>query len=73
MYYNDHHPAHFHAEYAEYSAEIAIGTLEILSGVLPHRATGMVLEWAFQHRSELRADWERLRAQEAPIPIMPLQ
>ena len=30
MYFNDHTPPHFHAEYGEYTAELSIETLEIL-------------------------------------------
>ncbi|HEC83652.1 MAG: DUF4160 domain-containing protein [Candidatus Parabeggiatoa sp. nov. 2] len=61
MYYNDHLPPHFHAEYAEWEATISIETLEILSGKLPNRARALVLEWASLHRAELRDNWERAR------------
>ena len=30
MYFNDHDPSHFHAEYAEFEALIAIDSLEVL-------------------------------------------
>jgi hypothetical protein len=46
MYYNDHYPPHFHAEYNEHVAEIAIDTLEIIEGNLPRRVLSLVLEWA---------------------------
>ena len=42
MYFADHAPPHFHAEYAEYEARIAIGSLAVLSGNLPPRAMGLV-------------------------------
>lgn len=32
MYFNDHNPAHFHAEYAESEASFTIDTLEVLEG-----------------------------------------
>jgi hypothetical protein len=32
MYFNDHAPPHFHAEYGEYEAIYVIDTLEILRG-----------------------------------------
>ena len=59
MYYRDHSPAHFHAEYGEWEALIEIETLSILRGGLPRRAMALVLEWAAIHRQELRVDWER--------------
>jgi hypothetical protein len=61
MYYNDHLPAHFHAEYAEHEALFVIDTLVLLEGELPRRARGLVLEWAFLHREELGVNWERAR------------
>jgi hypothetical protein len=44
MYFNDHSPAHFHAEYGEYEAVYEIETLNILRGEFPRRAHGMVIE-----------------------------
>ena len=73
MYYQDHAPPHFHAIYAEYEAEIAIGTGEILQGTLPRRARRMVQEWAESYRLELEDDWERARAGEPLNQIEPLE
>ncbi len=42
MYFADHAPPHFHAEYAEAEARIAIESLALLSGELPPRAMGLV-------------------------------
>jgi hypothetical protein len=56
MYYNDHRPPHFHAEYAEHEALFAIDTLEILDGELPRRPRAFVVEWASLHREALRAN-----------------
>jgi hypothetical protein len=44
IFYDDHSPPHFHAEYAEHEILINISTLAILSGSLPARALGMVTE-----------------------------
>ena len=73
MYFNDHVPPHFHADYGEHSVEINIETLEILKGKLPNRVLGLVLEWASLHRNDLRADWERARKGETLEPIQPLE
>ncbi len=61
MYYNDHIPPHFHAEYGEHEAIYEIDTLDIMRGSLPRRAHALVLEWATLHRNELRDDWGRAR------------
>jgi hypothetical protein len=49
IFYDDHNPPHFHAEYGEYEVLVAIQSLAILGGGLPARALGMVTEWA-EHR-----------------------
>ena len=41
MYFADHAPPHFHAEYAEHEARVAIDSLALLSGQLPPRAMGL--------------------------------
>ena len=54
MYFADHAPPRFHAEYAEQEARIAIGSLAVLSGNLPPRAMGLVAEWTTLHQKELQ-------------------
>lgn len=72
LFYNDHLPAHFHATYAGEEVRVNIGTLEVLSGSLPRRAQGMVLEWAALHQVELAASWEQARLHEPLGTIDPL-
>lgn len=73
MYFNDHAPAHFHAEYSGYEAVYTIETLETLRGELPRRAHGMVVEWATLHRDELRENWNRARDMVTLNKIEPLE
>lgn len=61
MYYNDHSPPHFHAQYGENEAVYELGTISILRGELPRRAHALVVEWTSLHRIELLNDWERAR------------
>jgi len=72
MYYSDHAPPHFHAEYGGNEAVYTIDTLELIRGSLPRRAHGLVVEWASLHRQDLRANWIRARAGERLAVIMPL-
>ena len=58
MYFADHAPPHFHAEYAEHEARIAIDSMAVISGKLPPRAMGLVVEWATLHQQDLSALWE---------------
>ena len=59
MYFADHAPPHFHAEYSEHEARIAINSLAVISGKLPPRAMGLVAEWATLHQPELQGLWEK--------------
>jgi len=60
MYFGDHMPPHFHAEYAEFTAQISIGNLGILQGYLPPKALALVIEWASMHQDELLKNWNIL-------------
>jgi len=53
MYFNDHEPAHFHGQYAEYQVTIDIAPMKIFSGELPRRAQELVLYWA-----QLLENWQ---------------
>jgi len=72
MYYRDHNPPHFHAQYGDYQALIDINKLELLGGQLPPRVLGLVIEWAAIHQSELMENWEKAIRQESLLPIKPL-
>ncbi len=73
MYHNDHGPPHFHATYSGTEALIAIESLDVLEGRLPSRVLALVLEWATEHKDELRENW-RLARQQVPLrSIEPLK
>jgi hypothetical protein len=73
MFFNDHAPPHFHAEYGEFKAVVNIQELTIMEGSLPRRAQQLVLDWAELHQQELLEDWHLCMAKEQPRPIAPLQ
>ena len=72
MYYNDHAPPHFHARYGDHKVLVDISTLAIISGQLPARAMGLVVEWASMHQDELRSRWEAARNAQPLERIEPL-
>jgi Domain of unknown function (DUF4160) len=72
IFYADHNPPHFHAEYGDYEVLVNFNTLAILGGSLPARAFGLVSERASLHQHELRAAWERARRLQPPGKIEPL-
>jgi hypothetical protein len=73
MFYNDHFPPHFHAEYGEQEALIDINTLAVIAGKLSPRALGLVMEWASLHQNEILSQWEKARNMEALDRIEPLK
>lgn len=58
MYFDEHNPPHFHAQYNEYRASMDINNLNITVGSLPAKVRGLVEEWAELHRDELLEMWE---------------
>jgi hypothetical protein len=73
MYFDDHNPPHFHAEYGDELALIDIRNLSVFAGRLSPRAMGLVIEWATLHQQELLADWERAQARQDLERIAPLE
>lgn len=73
MYFDDHNPPHFHAEYGSDQALMDINNLAIIAGQLPPRALGLVAEWASLHQEELKACWTRAQSLESPGKIDPLR
>ena len=73
MYFDDHNPPHFHAEYGSAEAVLEINPLAIIAGQMPPRALGLIAEWASLHRDELRACWQRARNLQPPGKIDPLR
>jgi hypothetical protein len=72
IFYDDHNPPHFHAEYGEHEVLVNINTLAVLGGGLPARALGLVTEWASLRQHDLRAAWQRASQLQPPGKIEPL-
>lgn len=73
MYYSDHLPPHFHAEYSGNEALYEIRTLRLYRGKLSRRVHNLVIEWADLHRAELMDNWERARQGQELMWIEPLE
>ncbi len=72
MYWSDHSPPHFHAQYGEFEITVDINT-GVVEGKFPKRALKHVLEWYELHKDELLEDWKLCQNQENPNPIEPLE
>ena len=58
MYYDDHNPPHFHAEYNGNKALIEIDGARVIKGALPSRQLKLILAWCVLHQDELMQNWE---------------
>ena len=72
MYFNEHSPPHFHAEYNEFKASIAINTLGLVEGKLPSKVMSLVVEWAQEHQDELLENWNSIKEAGIYHKIKPL-
>ncbi|MCC6573042.1 MAG: DUF4160 domain-containing protein [Planctomycetes bacterium] len=73
MYYRDHAPPHFHAEYGEHELLITISPIGVFEGHAPPRVRSMVLEWCALHQAELADNWTRCRTGNKPVVVAPLE
>lgn len=72
MYWQEHNPPHFHAEYGGLQAEIDIRNGVILKGMLPVKQLKLVLAWCELHQSELIANWNSAKVHGELLQIKPL-
>jgi Domain of unknown function (DUF4160) len=57
VYWDEHPPSHFHAEYGEYRAQITIDRLRIIKGYIPNAQYRKVIAWAKPRRNQLLNAW----------------
>ena len=72
MYFRDHMPPHFHAEYGEHEITVEINN-GIVEGRFPSRALSAVLDWYNLHQDELAENWELARQEQPLNRIEPLE
>jgi hypothetical protein len=72
MYYDDHNPPHFHADYNGHKVLVDIIKGRVLRGAFPARQLKFVLAWSEIHRDELMQDWELAKDNLPLIRIAPL-
>ena len=72
MYWDDHNPPHFHAEYGGMTSVISIRDAAAISGFLPSRQLKLVLAWCEMRRDELLENCERAERHGELLMIEPL-
>jgi hypothetical protein len=69
LYWDEHFPAHFHAELAEYEAQIAIDNLRVIEGYIPTHQLRKVIAWARPRKTQLFKAWMTCQADLHPGKI----
>lgn len=57
MFWNEHMPPHFHAEYGGNKVLVDINNGTVIQGVFPFKQLKLVLAWCEIHRDELLENW----------------
>ena len=72
MYYDDHNPPHFHAEYNGSKALVEINEARVIKGALTSRQLNLILAWCVLHQDELMQNWELAKDGKVLNKIAPL-
>ncbi len=59
MFFNEHNPPHFHAEYQGFKVSISIED-GVVEGKMPKRALKLIFEWLEIHKDELIENWKSI-------------
>ncbi len=73
MFYKDHEPAHFHAEYQGQQGKFGFDGIQMVGNVQSGTALRLIAEWAAAHRAELERNWEMMKAGRPLERIEPLE
>ena len=73
MFYREHEPPHFHAEYQGQQGKFDVDGHQIVGNVESGTALRLIAEWAALHRRELDANWEKMKLGRPLDRIQPLE
>jgi hypothetical protein len=73
MFFDDHDPAHFHAEFQGENAIFDLSGRLLAGRIRSATARKLIREWARLRKAELEADWKRARKLEPLAQIPPLE
>ena len=72
IYFDDHPPSHFHAEYGEYEAIFSIEDGQMLDGELPKTAKKLIKKWYKLQKERILKVWEQIQNDEVFEKVPPL-
>jgi Domain of unknown function (DUF4160) len=73
LFWDDHLPPHFHAEYSGMKALVSIENAVVIRGRLPSKQLKLVLAWCAIHENDLMENWEAARLHRELRGIDPLR
>ncbi len=73
MFFDDHAPPHFHAEYQGQEALVGFDGRIIQGEIKSPTARKLIKQWAQIHRAELEANWRRAQKLQPLDNIAPLE
>ena len=62
MFYNDHHPMHFHAEYQGQRGKFDLSGRMIVGNIQSKTALRLIRKWAQLHEFDIRRNWQKMKA-----------
>ena len=73
MFYREHEPPHFHAEYQGQQAKFSFDGKMTAGKISFRTARRLIREWASLHGGELHANWKKMKAGQTLERIAPLE
>ena len=73
MFYNDHDPPHFHAEYQGQRGKFDLSGQMIVGNIRSRTALRLIREWARLHRGEIEANWQNMKLGRPLQRVAPLE
>ena len=73
MFFDDHEPAHFQAEYQRQNASFDFSGKMLVGSIRSTTARKLIREWAKAHHLELEENWKRAKALKPLNQVAPLE
>jgi hypothetical protein len=73
MFFDDHNPPHFHAEYRGREALVDLAGNILEGEIRSANARKLIKEWAQLHRHELEVNWRRAKKLQPLDNIAPME
>jgi len=73
MYYREHEPEHFHAEYRNMSGKFSFEGKMVVGNIRSRTALRLIRNWAALHQDELETNWKKMKEGRPLDRIEPLE